>query len=263
MSPVQPALTESRPADMRLPCVFLHGWGMNSAVWRDCQPLLPDWIDAIFIDLPGHGRMREASATSLDDLARAAAAVVSRPTLWVGWSMGGLVALRVARLFADKTAALFLPASTPCFVQRDDWPRAVKPEVFDQFAGLLHDDAEQTLKRFFALQSLGSGTPRTQMQQFQHSVIERGVPSAQALQLGLEILQQSDMRDTLAEIDVPTGFVLGQRDVLVPAAVAQDLQALAPQLWLRTLPGCGHTPMVSQPQTFVAQLLEFAGALMP
>ncbi len=261
MSPVEPPITESGTAGTRLPCVFLHGWGMNSAVWQPCRTWLPDWIDAIFVDLPGHGRMREVAAGSLDDYVHAVAAVVSRPALWVGWSMGGLVALRLAQMYPQKTAALLLTASTPCFVQREGWPHAVKSEVFAQFAELLLSDVEQTLKRFFALQSLGAEGARQAIQDLQQSVIGRGVPTESTLQLGLEILQHSDMRAQLGDIAVPLGFLLAERDVLVPAAVAQDLRALAPAAWLQIMPRCGHTPMVSQPQAFVAHLQDFAGAV--
>ena len=48
-------------------CVFVHGWAMNSAVWQECIEQLPDWINVVLVDLPGHGSMAEVSAASLDD----------------------------------------------------------------------------------------------------------------------------------------------------------------------------------------------------
>jgi len=53
----------------KVTCVFVHGWAMNSAVWETFLPLLPDWIEVIRLDLPGHGAMDSVSATSLDDKA--------------------------------------------------------------------------------------------------------------------------------------------------------------------------------------------------
>ena len=254
---------DSSSSRTRVPCVFIHGWGMNSAVWQAVQPHLPDWLDAIFVDLPGHGGMREAPAQTLDDYARAAAAVVSRPAVWVGWSMGGLVALRLADMFPQKAAALFLPASTPCFVQRENWPHAVKPEVFGQFAALLLEDVEQTLKRFLALQTLGVEGGRELMQQLGACMTSRGLATDEALRLGLAILQQSDLRETLARLPQPVGMLLGERDVLVPAALAQSLSLLAPQVRLDILPQAGHAPMMSHPQQTVAALLRFIRAQLP
>ncbi len=257
MSPNDSSLTRAR-----VPCVFIHGWGMNSAVWQSCQQYLPDWLDAIFVDLPGHGGMREAPAQSLDEHVRAAAAVVSRPAVWVGWSMGGLVALRLAEMFPQKVAAVFLLASTPCFVQRDGWPHAVKPEVFDQFAALLLEDVEKTLKRFLALQSLGVDGSRELMQQLHDSLKSRGLPTHDALTLGLDILQQTDLRDTLANLPQPVGMLLGERDVLAPSALAESLHALAPQTALDILPHAGHTPMLSHPRQTALALQGFIEASM-
>lgn len=259
-SMISPSSSEAAvPA--RVPCVFVHGWGMNSAVWRHCQAFLPDWLDAVFIDLPGYGRMHDVTAQSLDDYVRAAAAVVTRPAIWVGWSMGALVVLRLAALQPDKVAGVFVPAGTPCFVQRDDWPHAVKPEVFEQFADQLLHDSGQTLKRFLALQVLGVPGSRDVLQQLHTDMTSRGLPTPDALRLGLDVLQHGDLREALAATGVPVAFLLGERDALVPVAVAQQLAALSTRVAVQIQPQAGHAPMVSHPQEFAAALLSFIGAL--
>ena len=77
-------------------CVFVHGWAMNSAVWDECIEQLPDWINVVVVDLPGHGSMVKVPASSLDDYVQALIPLVHRPVLWVGWSLGGLAVLRLA-----------------------------------------------------------------------------------------------------------------------------------------------------------------------
>jgi pimeloyl-[acyl-carrier protein] methyl ester esterase len=230
---------------------------MNSAVWQLCQQYLPDWVDAIFIDLPGHGSMREVQPESLDDLVQAAVAVVGRPVVWVGWSMGGLVTLKIAEHYPERVAALFQVASTPCFVQREGWPTAVEPQVFQQFAELLLRDVEQTLKRFIALQVLGLESSRELMQQLQQSLQARGLPNEQALPMGLDILMHTDMRESLTGLHHPLGWYLGTRDALVPVAVGEALLKLNPYIRLSVQQHASHAPMVSHPQEFVGALLEF------
>lgn len=241
--------------------MFVHGWAMNSAVWQVCAEYFPDWLDAIFVDLPGHGSMRDVSAGDLEDYVNTVAAVVSRPVIWVGWSMGGLVTLKLAEMYPQKVSALYQVASTPCFVQREGWPDAVEQKVFLQFAELLVNDIEQTLKRFIALQLLGVESARGLMQQLHRSMLSRGMASEQALQQGLEILMQSDLREILPGIERPIGWYLGARDALVPVALADDLRKLAPDIEIAVEPGASHAPMVSHPQQFVQHLVSFIARL--
>jgi len=94
-------------------CIFVHGWAMNSAVWEKCQPLLPEWINATFIDLPGHGTMADIAADSIDDYVQALIPLTHRPVLWTGWSFGALVLMRLAELYPERVASLFLVAALP------------------------------------------------------------------------------------------------------------------------------------------------------
>ena len=136
----------------KVTCVFVHGWAMNSAVWSHCLPMLPDWMDVIRVDLPGHGTMSEVKATGIDDYVQSLAAVINRPAIWVGWSMGGLAVLQLAKYYPERVAGLFMVASNPCFVRQPDWQCAVERDVFRQFAESLEQDIDATVKRVLALQ---------------------------------------------------------------------------------------------------------------
>ena len=148
-------------------CIFVHGWAMNSAVWDDCITQLPDWINPIVVDLPGHGTMAEVDAKSLDDYVKTLVPLVHRPVLWVGWSLGGLVVLRLAELHPERVAAALLVATNPCFVTREKWSCAVDEKVFDQFAQDLNQDQEKTIRRFLALQVKGLPDAMSTVRQLQ------------------------------------------------------------------------------------------------
>ena len=238
--------------------VFVHGWAMNSAVWSACQALLPDWIDAIFVDLPGHGSMAEVSADGLDDYVQALMPLAHRPVIWVGWSLGALAVMQLAAHYPERVAALFLTAATPCFVKRDNWPAAVDETVFLQFAESLEQNQQKTLQRFLSLQVKGAPDARQTVRQLQQMMGERGAASAQALKNGLAVLLESDQRALLAALACPVSWYLGDRDTLVPVAVGEHLQQLYPQHTITVAPGAGHAPFVSHPQQFVAALVQQA-----
>lgn len=242
-------------------CVFVHGWAMNSAVWDECIKLLPDWIDVILVDLPGHGSMAKVNASTLDDYVQALIPLVHRPALWVGWSLGGLAVLRLAELYPQRVAAALLVATNPCFVSQADWDCAVDESVFNQFASDLDANQQKTIRRFLALQVKGLDDVMTVVRQLQQSIQLRGQASTQALTSGLGILLDSDLRQSLKDIECPLHWLLGAKDSLVPGGLAQVLQDDYAQQSVSVHPDASHAPFISQPEFFIRQLVDIAQKL--
>lgn len=242
-------------------CVFVHGWAMNSAVWDECIEQLPDWINVVVIDLPGHGSMAKVPARTLDDYVQTLVPLVHRPVLWVGWSLGGLAVLRLAELYPQRVAAAMLVATNPCFVSQSDWECAVDESVFKQFASDLNKNQKKTIRRFLALQVKGLSDVMTVVRQLQQSIESRGQASTQALNAGLDILLNVDLRQTLKDIDPPLHWLLGAKDALVPAGLAQHLAEDFAQKNVTLLPEASHAPFISEADLFIKQLIDLAQQL--
>ena len=73
----------------------------------------------------------------------------------VGWSLGGQLALELARRAPQQVRALVLIASTPRFTQAADWPQGMDAETVRAFGTLLAQDWRQTLRDFVQLQVRG------------------------------------------------------------------------------------------------------------
>lgn len=239
-------------------CVFVHGWAMNSAVWDECVEQLPDWINVIVVDLPGHGTMTGVSASKLEDYVQTLAPLVHQPVIWVGWSLGGLAVLRLAELYPQRVASALLVATNPCFVSQADWPCAVDEKVFDQFASDLKENQQKTIRRFLALQVKGLPDVMLVVRQLQQSMLSRGQASTQALAFALDILLETDLRQTLKTIDCPLHWLLGAKDTLVPGELAQVLQQQYEQQNVVLLPQASHAPFISHREDFVEQLIKIA-----
>ncbi len=241
---------------MKIDVVFVHGWAMNSAVWQPCLQRLPDWVNPQCIDLPGYGASIDARAGTLDEYVDHVARRIRRPAAVVGWSLGGLVALRLAHTRPEKVSNLIQVASSPKFVQADDWPTAIEREVFEQFAASLEKDTVKTIRRFLALQVRGTDTSMATARTLQQAIEAQGLPALEALFAGLKILSDSDLRLSASRLSSPVTWVLGARDMLVPIALADALRLLVPGADIRVLPGAGHAPFISDPDAFVAELLQ-------
>src|SRR6185312_8580351 len=84
------------------PVVLLHGWAFDHRVWdRQIRVLAEAGHSTIAVDLRGHGRSdRPYDGYALDQLARDVVCVITdleiEPAVLIGWSLGGVTALRVA-----------------------------------------------------------------------------------------------------------------------------------------------------------------------
>lgn len=239
-------------------CIFVHGWAMNSAVWEQSIAQLPNWINAVVVDLPGHGSMAAVSADKLDDYVQTLMPLVHQPAIWVGWSLGGLAVLRLAELYPQRITAALLVATNPCFVSQPGWCCAVEAAIFNQFASDLKSSQQKTIRRFLALQAKGLPNVMSVLRQLQKTMQTRGQAAMPALASALDILLRTDLRQALKTIDCPLHWFLGAKDTLVPKELALVLQQKYGQKNVLLHPDASHAPFISHREDFVKQLVSIA-----
>jgi len=226
--------------------ILVHGWGLHGGIWGELPTRLAPHFRVTTLDLPGHGRSRTAGESlSLAAFTDRVAELCSAPAIWLGWSLGGLIALNAALRHPGKVAKLVLVGATPKFVQAPDWPHAMPTEVFAGFARNLTRDYRATLLRFLSLQVGNNESARALLKQLRAEMFAHGEPQPEALAAGLAMLEQTDLRAHLAEIRAPALVVHGSHDRLAPPAAGEYLATHLPQArWLR-LEGAGHAPFLS------------------
>lgn len=237
------------------PLVLVHGWGMHSGIWHTVAGLLARSHRVIGVDLPGYGASAGAGGPyGLDSAARLLAAVVPEGAVLVGWSLGGLVAMQTACSLQPRLAGLVLVAGTPRFVEGGDWPHGMSLALLAGFAAELQTDFRAALMRFLALQTRGSEHAREDLRRLRSLLCAGGEPVPAALAGGLGILAQADLRAVLPALELPTLWIMGARDTLVPPAAAKAAAAIQPNARVEIIPGAGHAPFLSHPQAFAAAL---------
>lgn len=237
--------------------VLLHGWGLHGGLFRSLADRLAPHFRLHLVDLPGHGRstMPEGDYT-LESVAAHIAADVPADAAWLGWSLGGRVAL-MAALNGAAISQLILIGANPAFVQREGWPHGMPEAELQQFAAALRSDYKTTLQRFLAVQSRGSERGREELRALRDELFAHGEPHPAALAGGLEILRSADLRAHLSDIQQPVLVIHGERDTLAPLAAAEFTAAALPHGRLLAIAGAGHAPFISHPEQVVAALLEF------
>jgi pimeloyl-[acyl-carrier protein] methyl ester esterase len=239
--------------------VMLHGWAMHSGIFAPLARRLRAHFTLHLVDLPGHGLSPERDGPlDLADCAARIAGVVP-PAPWLGWSLGGLVALLAAS--AGHARGLIMLCATPRFVRADDWPHGVAPELFHGFARDLAADYRATLDRFLALESHGSDHARSELRSLRCHVFERGEPAPPVLVDGLALLADSDLRPLLPGLPVPSLWLAGRRDRLVDWRAMEAAAALAPRARFHRIDGGGHAPFLGHAEGVAAHVHAFGSDL--
>ena len=192
--------------------VLLHGWGFNSELFNDLIEQYKSQYRITVVDLPGHGRSNDIDG-GLDKWCDEIIKILPKNPILMGWSLGGLLAIKIATKIA--ISKLILVASTPNFVQTNDWPYGINENNFRQFSDALEFNLSKGLKRFVSLQT----QDKTQLKTLNQS-IDKFPASAKALNQGLEILLTTDLVDEFNQLKIPIKVILGNHDTLVPYRIS-------------------------------------------
>ena len=238
--------------------VLLHGWGMNGDVWESVVPSLAESHRVTVVDLPGHGRSADDPGNySLKDLAEQVLAVTPPRATLLGWSMGGLVATQMVLDNPASISRLVLVASAPKFVRDESWPDGMEAELLDNFAGDLREDYGNTVKRFIAIQAMGSDNPREEQRVLRDRVFRHGDPQIAALEGGLKILHETDLRSRLSEIKIPMLLLTGEHDSLFRRQAAERTQSLNTYSKHVEIKCSGQAPFLTHEKEFLKELKLF------
>ena len=199
------------------PVVVLHGWGFDVQVMAPLCQALAQQHEVYAVDLPGFGKSPAWSeAVSLADLAAMMAPDLPVGAVYVGWSLGGVVASQLVHLEALAAKALITIACTPHFLADKAWPgmpqaewRAFKAQLCKQPVMLWRNFCRQ----------LGSNGP---FKALCRKVYDRPRPTVVTLEQGLAWLA-TDVRGLWDNTPCPHESHWGTQDRIVQHATLQHV----------------------------------------
>ncbi len=200
--------------------LLLHGWPLSERMWTSQVTALRNaGFEPVAPHLYGRGH-------SIDDWAAQLLREVYGPVVAVGASMGGYVALAMARRAPERVLGLALVSSR---ADADSWDRrrVREDQIGDLREGRMPDGAEPDV------------------------LLEHLAKAQEAMR------DRLDLTGVVASFGGPVLVAVGDQDELVSVDESRELASKALDGTFEVFEGAGHFPSLEQPVRFNEVLLEF------
>jgi len=242
------------------PLVLLHGFTQTGASWAPVVAELGSRLPIILPDAPGHGGSSEVRA----DLWRTAdllVETVGRPALWVGYSMGGRMALHVAVAHPDQVEGLVLISATPGIEATEE--REARRAADDALASRILTEGTEAFLAFWLAQPLfGTLPPEGAGREARLANRPEGLASSLLL---AGTGSQEPLWDRLAQLrerPLPVLLVAGALDRKYSDQAARMSSAIGPSARVLIVNGAGHACHLEQPHIVGAAIRAFVDEIV-
>ncbi len=246
------------------PVVLLHGFTGAATGWGSLARMLAPEFTTLAVDIVGHGASdapggveRYVMARCVDDLAALLPELGYQRACWLGYSMGGRVALQVAVRRPDVVSAVVLEGATPGLSdaeERDERVAAdealadrIEAEGVEAFVG------EWEALPLFASQAALPARTREAVRAGR--LANRAVGLANSLR-GAGTGAQEPLHDRLSEVRVPALLLAGALDEKF-AEIGRKMAGALPDATMQLIDGAGHAAHIERPEAFGEAVLAF------
>lgn len=230
--------------------LFANSLGTDLRLWDAVLPLLPQGLRYVRYDKRGHGLSDVGSAGRIADYADDAAALIgalgAAPVVFVGLSIGGLIAQTLAVQRPELVRALVLSNTAARLGTVESWQARI--EAVNR--GGLRSIADGVMERWFAPAFRASAALALWRNMLIRTPAEGYIAACKAL-------AAADQTEATSRLRLPALLIGGSEDGASPPAQLQATAALIPGARCHIIPGAGHLPCVEAPEAWAAVVSPF------
>lgn len=231
--------------------LFVHGVGSTAAIWDyQLEDFGKDRLCAA-IELRGNGMRKPdpdpASITRggyADDVLSVADALSIERCIFVGCSLGGVVAFELWKRASHRIEAMILLGT---FARYPGGARVVE-EISTEAT------SAGSMRAFGELRAAKLGLPPSRLRE---TIEQYACKSLECFLAATQATWTGDYVDLLSSIDVPVLVSYGERDRIAPRGLAEEIASGIRGAQLVTIAGAGHVSNADEPSAFNALVRSF------
>jgi pimeloyl-ACP methyl ester carboxylesterase len=248
------------------PIVLIPGWPLSDEMYEyQYNDLMNKKFRVIGITLRGFGRSdKPYGAYNYDVHAKDIKSVLDKldikDAVLGGFSMGGAIAIHyLAKYDNDHVSKLVLAgAAAPIWTQREDFPYNLTRSAVDDLIALNFSDRPKLLAEFAKIFSANETSLNDGIGKWLHGI--GLVATAHATGQCLYALRDTDLREDLKKIKIPTLILHGKKDKICSYELAEQMKAGIENSTLVPFENSGHSLFLEETKKFNSELIKFAGS---
>lgn len=242
--------------------VLIHGFTQSARAWSKIAPQLGLTHAVIAVDLPGHGRSSQIAPGDLATTARGVGEVGGR-AIYIGYSLGGRVALTLALEHPELVEALVLVSSSSGIADANE--RARRRESDRALAARLDpgDDSVPGLSMDQFLDEWLAQPLFRDLDEAAQDRVARTDNSTRALAQSLRAIGAGEMeplQHRLQELKMPVLCLAGEHDLIYVERARMMAAEIGPNAKVCVIAGAGHALSFERPDAFLRVIDDFLGA---
>jgi pimeloyl-ACP methyl ester carboxylesterase len=244
--------------------VLIHGWPLSDEMYEyQYNDLMNNGFRVIGISLRGFGKSdKPYGEYNYDIHARDIHQILGKldikDAVLGGFSMGGAIAIRYLATFGRDhiyKLALF-GAAAPIWTQREDFPYNLPISAVDDLIKLNYKDRPQLLENFSKIFSAKATSLNKGINAWLNGMCISA--SSYATVQSLIALRDTDLREDIEKIKIPTVIMHGKKDKICSYELAEQLKARISKSYIVAFENSGHSLFLEETQKFNEELIKFA-----
>ncbi|MDQ3130937.1 MAG: alpha/beta hydrolase [Acidobacteriota bacterium] len=228
--------------------VFAHPVLWGAEMFDSIISELAKDFHVVAVDIHGHGKSGYRDSLTLDDMTDDFYRLIEKLDLpgvtWFGYSIGGMLGMRLALAHPEKVDSLILMATTA----RLDAPeiKAQTLQLWEMFRdGHRADIAEPALQFFFARKTFEN---QPELVEHYRNKIVNFKEVGGMFEAALAAFERKDIGDKIGAINIPTLVIAGKEDVSASPKEAEFIASRIPNSQLEILEDANHLVAVEKPR---------------
>jgi len=214
---------------------LLHGFAAGGAVWEPYRCIFPNAL------IPTLRFTTDGMPVLLE---------LTEPTIFVGWSLGGMIAVEMAAKQPEKVKGLVLVSSAPSFVASDLFPEGKPLSALSEMRNGVASGDPRTIQTFqrqlFTAEEIRQG----HLARFRREIGPL-LTNTTTAELLAQLLFLERWRASLPSSTLPVAVVHGTGDAVIDCAAVTAWRRLFPHASVTTIDG-GHALPFVHPRTIAS-----------